>query len=317
MTGLFLSTEKPRSDDRNGNGNSCAGRYEFGFNGKLKDNEVAGSGNWQDYGMRVYNPRLARFPSVDPLTAKYPELTPYQFASNTPIQAIDLDGLEQYHYSLSFNKDGKSQIQKTDDTHLKYEHWRWGSANCLGVSIPVPEHYFTEDHRWVVHTGKVHEGLTPDNSAVYRMEITREFDSEKEMNSWVDGLKPSDLQRFDDNYSTLDQVGHYANIVQEEYQDTRPGRNYRGVSSENLTPEQQQSLKRFNRKKPANSSDVDLNANLHTGEVEMSTTSPGRVPGSKAVYNKSVNKKGVTTGMVKTTYDPQGKQVHAKDKMAK
>jgi hypothetical protein len=33
---------------------------------------------------------------VDPLTKSYPELTPYQFASNTPIQAIDLDGLEAF-----------------------------------------------------------------------------------------------------------------------------------------------------------------------------------------------------------------------------
>ncbi len=32
--------------------------------------------------------------SVDPLTKSYPMLTPYQFASNTPITAIDLDGLE-------------------------------------------------------------------------------------------------------------------------------------------------------------------------------------------------------------------------------
>src|SRR5690606_27795529 len=32
--------------------------------------------------------------SVDPLTRGYPMLTPYQFASNTPIVAIDLDGLE-------------------------------------------------------------------------------------------------------------------------------------------------------------------------------------------------------------------------------
>lgn len=32
--------------------------------------------------------------SVDPLTKSYPMLTPYQFASNTPIMAIDLDGLE-------------------------------------------------------------------------------------------------------------------------------------------------------------------------------------------------------------------------------
>lgn len=39
---------------------------------------------------------VLRFISVDPLTKKYPQLTPYQFASNTPIQAIDLDGLEAF-----------------------------------------------------------------------------------------------------------------------------------------------------------------------------------------------------------------------------
>jgi RHS repeat-associated protein len=75
---------------RNFNG----GAYRFGFNGKENDNEVKGDGNEQDYGMRIYDPRLARFLSVDPLTSKYPELTPYQFASNTPIEAIDLDGGE-------------------------------------------------------------------------------------------------------------------------------------------------------------------------------------------------------------------------------
>jgi RHS repeat-associated protein len=71
-----------------------AGGYRYGFNGKENDNDVKGVGNQQDYGMRIYDPRLGRFLSVDPITAKYPELTPYQFASNTPIVAIDLDGLE-------------------------------------------------------------------------------------------------------------------------------------------------------------------------------------------------------------------------------
>ncbi len=42
----------------------------------------------------MYNPKLARFFSVDPIAKKYPELTPYQFASNRPIDGIDLDGLE-------------------------------------------------------------------------------------------------------------------------------------------------------------------------------------------------------------------------------
>ena len=70
-------------------------KYKFGFNGKLNDNEVYGvTGSFQDYGMRMYDTRVCRFISVDPLTKKYPMLTPYQFASNSPIRMIDLDGKE-------------------------------------------------------------------------------------------------------------------------------------------------------------------------------------------------------------------------------
>jgi len=47
------------------------GYYRYGFNGKENDNEVKGSGNQQDYGMRIYDPRLGRFLSVDPLYREY------------------------------------------------------------------------------------------------------------------------------------------------------------------------------------------------------------------------------------------------------
>lgn len=71
-----------------------SGLYRYGFNGQEKDDEVKGIGSSINYDARIYDPRLGRFLSVDPLTKEYPTLTPYQFASNTPIQAIDLDGLE-------------------------------------------------------------------------------------------------------------------------------------------------------------------------------------------------------------------------------
>jgi RHS repeat-associated protein len=76
-----------------------AGAYRYGFNGKENDKD-AGEGI-QDYGMRIYDRRLGRFLSEDPITKKYPMLTPYQFASNTPIQAIDLDGLEASYFNLN------------------------------------------------------------------------------------------------------------------------------------------------------------------------------------------------------------------------
>lgn len=50
--------------------------------------------NWYDYGFRSYDAQIGRFPQLDPLTDEYPELTPYQYASNDPITNIDLDGLE-------------------------------------------------------------------------------------------------------------------------------------------------------------------------------------------------------------------------------
>lgn len=71
--------------------------YRFTFNGKENDNETQN----QDYGMRIYDYRLGRFLSVDPLTKEFSMLTPYQFASNTPIQAIDLDGLEAVSVSMA------------------------------------------------------------------------------------------------------------------------------------------------------------------------------------------------------------------------
>jgi RHS repeat-associated protein len=79
--------------------------YRYGFNGKENDNDIKGDGNQQDYGFRIYDPRLGRFLSVDPISNKYPELTPYQFASNKPIRAVDLDGLE----SLDFDMGGYIQ----------------------------------------------------------------------------------------------------------------------------------------------------------------------------------------------------------------
>ncbi|MPL99454.1 hypothetical protein SDC9_45672 [bioreactor metagenome] len=65
--------------------------------GKENDNEVKGTGNQQDYGMRIYDPKLGRFLSADPLIVqgqKYAWYSPYQFAGNNPIWAVDLDGLE-------------------------------------------------------------------------------------------------------------------------------------------------------------------------------------------------------------------------------
>lgn len=101
---------------------SQSSSYRYGFNGKENDNDVKGEGNQQDYGMRVYDPRLGRFMSVDPLTRDYPSWSPYPFAMNRTIDGIDLDGLEWAPYDANGNRlDIKQEGWKDKVTEYKWE----------------------------------------------------------------------------------------------------------------------------------------------------------------------------------------------------
>lgn len=104
--------------------------YRYGFNGKEKDKD---SDILQyDYGFRIFDTRIGKFKSVDPLTQNYPALTPYQFASNSPILYIDIDGKEGGRY------------------------WTPGSEGKKSVSILLPTNalvvsYYT-DKNPIIHT---------------------------------------------------------------------------------------------------------------------------------------------------------------------
>jgi len=66
--------------------------YRYGFNGMEKDDELKGQGNSYDYGARIYDPRIAKWLSRDPLAKKYASHSPYNFALNNPIYFKDPDG---------------------------------------------------------------------------------------------------------------------------------------------------------------------------------------------------------------------------------
>jgi RHS repeat-associated protein len=66
--------------------------YRFGFNGQEKDNEVKGEGNSLHFGARIYDSRLGRWLSIDPMQKKYPNWSPYNFCMNTPLKLKDANG---------------------------------------------------------------------------------------------------------------------------------------------------------------------------------------------------------------------------------
>ncbi|MCB9163937.1 MAG: hypothetical protein H6592_05810 [Flavobacteriales bacterium] len=74
------------------NYSSTTDTYRFGFNGMPSDEEVAGERNSYDFGARMYDPRVGRWLSLDPLLQEYPSIGPYTFVMNMPIAARDPDG---------------------------------------------------------------------------------------------------------------------------------------------------------------------------------------------------------------------------------
>jgi len=130
--------------------NASTGDYRYGFNGKEKDKETYGEGNIYDYGFRIYNPRVAKFLSVDPLSPQFPWYTPYQFAGNTPIQAVDLDGLE-ISYATHYIAD---QIIEVIDDYGVEGNTRTGIVTTLNILKST-----SQGADWGRHLGEAYKSI--------------------------------------------------------------------------------------------------------------------------------------------------------------
>lgn len=116
-------------------------QYRYGYNGKELDKDI--SNDAYDYGMRISDQRLGRFLSVDPISDKYPELTPYQYASNRPIDGIDEDGLEVcLAYAAKFLSN-----QKVAQEQAHYEEvMKWLSPHIKSGSVTPRDEGFIKPY---------------------------------------------------------------------------------------------------------------------------------------------------------------------------
>jgi RHS repeat-associated protein len=115
------------------------GEYRFGFNGKELDGETGS----QDYGFRIYDPRLGRFLSVDPESSILAFFSTYNFSINSPMFFTDHLGehpkvaiiltqeskksdfsehkaaLESEGFKVVFKKNGQEALQAMKDNSSK------------------------------------------------------------------------------------------------------------------------------------------------------------------------------------------------------
>lgn len=90
------------------------GDYRFGFNGKENDNEIKGDGNSVDFGTRMYDPRLGKFKSLDPLFKDNPSKSNYMYAGDIPLYLIDVNG------EFKYPADKEAHYRKTYPIITKY-----------------------------------------------------------------------------------------------------------------------------------------------------------------------------------------------------
>jgi RHS repeat-associated protein len=93
------------------------GSYRYGFNGKEEDDDIKGEGNSLDFGARIYDPRIGRWLSVDPLQQKYPAFSPYNFALNNPNFYYDIDG-KDVGVTITRNPQGGGTITFYSTTYV-------------------------------------------------------------------------------------------------------------------------------------------------------------------------------------------------------
>jgi RHS repeat-associated protein len=75
------------------------------FSGKEKDSETG----YYYFGTRYYNSDLSLWLSVDPMSDKYPNLSPYNYCAWNPMKLVDPNG-EECLDNLDWYKNGKGEI---------------------------------------------------------------------------------------------------------------------------------------------------------------------------------------------------------------
>lgn len=108
--------------------------YRYGFNGMEKDNEIKGEGNSYTTDWRIYDGRLGRWFSVDPMLDKYPSYSPFNFSGNSPILFNDPSGDD-------FFKNSKGRIKWNNsraETLGKNGKWKnIGSSIAIKTESPI------------------------------------------------------------------------------------------------------------------------------------------------------------------------------------
>ena len=79
--------------------------------------------NWYDYGARYYDPQLARWHSIDPLSELYAGFSPFHYVMNNPVYFYDPNGMSAF----------SDAVHNKLDAEGGHEYYNWYMASTISL----------------------------------------------------------------------------------------------------------------------------------------------------------------------------------------
>ncbi|WP_299111467.1 RHS repeat-associated core domain-containing protein [uncultured Winogradskyella sp.] len=172
----FGLKHKGYNDIVSANVNSVASKFKY--NGKELDEDLGL--NLYHYGFRLYDPAIGRFPSIDPISDKFPHVSTYNYAENEPVGSIDLWGLQRW----KVNGRERTKEYTTDQKHsaqrslaLQNPTYAYRLAFVVGNKSKVDKNTITATSHRLSYTAR---GITETNGirhSLWSALITSKYDS--------------------------------------------------------------------------------------------------------------------------------------------
>jgi RHS repeat-associated protein len=89
------------------------------------------------FGSRYYSSDLSIWLSVDPMSDKYPSLSPYTYCADNPVKLVDPDGEDWFENELTGDVYYSKYLTKDDVSHIEGEGWKWMGKNDMFGSSPT------------------------------------------------------------------------------------------------------------------------------------------------------------------------------------
>jgi RHS repeat-associated protein len=151
-----------RTDAANSN------KYEFGYNGMRKDNDVSGEGNAYTTEFRQYDPRLGRWTSLDPLMGQFPWMSPFVAFDNNPVYYTDPYGLAPDGEDGEDGRNGEYSGPTSDRAQIKKKIIATDPDHKPGVGNDMKYGDFSRDRMMTEATDQGRDQISAANRNITR-----------------------------------------------------------------------------------------------------------------------------------------------------